>query len=275
VFIPWYGEDDLNVAYRECIMSYIDIMGFRRLIHESIDQPGTRDGILHSLREIDAAVNDRSIWHVDEPDAHLEPFGVHSFSDLIVRYRPLSEATDRKFAIFREILDICFAQARLIQHGTLIRGGLTIGKLYFDDKYVFGPGLVRAYELESRLAIYPRIIVEREIAQDLSEYWRGSPLLQDDVDGASYIAYLTPSTFAMFENVDFNALRHTHSVLTWHLEETKPELTADRQKLLWASRKFNELIDQFADMGKCSREEILGLKIDPLLYAKQSKSGVS
>ena len=44
--------------------------------------------------------------------------------------------------------------------GFLIRGGITIGKLYHNatQGVVFGEALVEAYNLESKDAIYPRVI---------------------------------------------------------------------------------------------------------------------
>ena len=37
------------------------------------------------------------------------------------------------------------------------RGGVAIGDIYHDDEAVFGPGLVRAYDIESNVAKFPRI----------------------------------------------------------------------------------------------------------------------
>lgn len=53
-----------------------------------------------------------------------------------------------------------FVQSLLLQYGLLLRGGIAVGKLYHDGEIVYGPGLVKAYELESKLAIYPRIIMD-------------------------------------------------------------------------------------------------------------------
>jgi hypothetical protein len=47
--------------------------------------------------------------------------------------------------------------------GFLVRGGITIGDLIHDSESVFGPGLNRAYELESAIAVFPRIVVDESI----------------------------------------------------------------------------------------------------------------
>ncbi|WIV13644.1 hypothetical protein [Proteiniborus sp. MB09-C3] len=52
-----------------------------------------------------------------------------------------------------------FTQTLLSQYGLLLRGGIAVGKLYHDSEVVYGPGLVKAYELEDKVSIYPRTIM--------------------------------------------------------------------------------------------------------------------
>src|ERR1700734_1453383 len=51
--------------------------------------------------------------------------------------------------------------------GFLLRGGITVGEVVHDDECVFGPGLVRAYELESKKAYYPRFVLDHDVAAEL------------------------------------------------------------------------------------------------------------
>jgi hypothetical protein len=44
--------------------------------------------------------------------------------------------------------------------GFLLRGGITIGDVVHDDEVVFGPGLNRAYHLESIVAKLPRLVLD-------------------------------------------------------------------------------------------------------------------
>jgi hypothetical protein len=45
--------------------------------------------------------------------------------------------------------------------GYTIRGAVTSGKLFHEGSIIiFGPALVRAYELERHMAVYPRIIID-------------------------------------------------------------------------------------------------------------------
>lgn len=68
-----------------------------------------------------------------------------------------------------------------------LRGALTKGNLYYDEKlhFIFGNGLVHAYDLESNNAKYPRIFIDSEL--------KPSPILvghDKDKDGDWYFNYL-------------------------------------------------------------------------------------
>ncbi len=47
--------------------------------------------------------------------------------------------------------------------GIMIRGGVTIGDLYHRNNIVYGPAMIEAYRLESKCAIYPRIIMSEDM----------------------------------------------------------------------------------------------------------------
>ena len=64
--------------------------------------------------------------------------------------------------------------------GYLFRGGITVGDIVHDDECVFGPGLVRAYELESKVAQYPRFVLDRGVAEQLGKIG-DLAVLEDDV----------------------------------------------------------------------------------------------
>lgn len=46
----------------------------------------------------------------------------------------------------------------ILRYGLFLRGGITIGKLSFNEDFIFGQGLIDAVSLEEN-AIYPRIII--------------------------------------------------------------------------------------------------------------------
>jgi hypothetical protein len=72
----------------------------------------------------------------------------------------------------------------LLNYSTLLRGAIVKGALYHDDGVVFGPALVRAYELESQVALYPRIVITREVVLEARS--SSDPIFAED-EGRSYI----------------------------------------------------------------------------------------
>jgi hypothetical protein len=59
-----------------------------------------------------------------------------------------------------EIVDLTHLQLDLVRHGILVRGCITVGEAYHRSGAVFGPGVLRAHQIESKHATHPRIIVD-------------------------------------------------------------------------------------------------------------------
>ena len=59
----------------------------------------------------------------------------------------------------------------LYSYGLLCRGAITMGDLCMSKKgIVLGKALVRAYEMENKIAIYPRVIVDNDILHNFNDY---------------------------------------------------------------------------------------------------------
>ena len=80
-----------------------------------------------------------------------------------------------------------FFQSYALQKEILTRGAITIGKLCFDDILIHGEALVRAYQLESKVAIYPRVIYDSEIAMSFIQENDRREKTNRDIDGIFYI----------------------------------------------------------------------------------------
>jgi hypothetical protein len=51
-------------------------------------------------------------------------------------------------------------QIKLIGYEILLRGGIVVGKLLHENNIMFGPAFNQAYDLESKSALYPRIVID-------------------------------------------------------------------------------------------------------------------
>lgn len=120
------------------------------------------------------------------------------FSDTLVLAAPVTE-NDEEHAISDMVTQAARLQLDLIRAGFFMRGGLSLGKIYLRNGLVFGPALVEAHELESRVAIHPRIVLSDGADRSLRESLRLHPwpenapqnamLLRDD-DGHTFVNYL-------------------------------------------------------------------------------------
>jgi hypothetical protein len=68
-----------------------------------------------------------------------------------------------------------------------IRSGVTLGPLHHRPNVVVGKALIEAYELESNVANYSRIVVSRNLYSKLDQH--PSEMIRTDRDGIRYYDY--------------------------------------------------------------------------------------
>ena len=67
------------------------------------------------------------------------------------------------------IAQIALFQIASAINGFLLRGGITIGSIVHDEESAFGPGLNRAYQLESQIAKFPRFVLDPTCIESLGD----------------------------------------------------------------------------------------------------------
>ena len=148
--------------YREAVITFVDLLGFKQLISSSSFEDVSKK--LKTVRRLSGSDE-------DENGEGIEP-KIIQFSDSIIRIRPLDSAANKESPyglMFQEMLDLVHMQGELINHGICVRGGVSLGQVHFDDETLFGPGFVRAYELESIYANYPRIVIDPYLIGELKK----------------------------------------------------------------------------------------------------------
>ncbi len=149
------------------VVTFIDIMGFKNFVEHKSDSE------MIEILTLFQQQNTESPFHHGEislPIANeLINLKTVFFSDSVVRIRyiPDFEALHPSdghymFLLEKELWLLSEIQAALLKRGVLIRGGITIGDVYYDveTNQLFGKAMNRAYELESTLANYPRIVID-------------------------------------------------------------------------------------------------------------------
>lgn len=166
------------------------------------------------------------------------------FSDNIIMAIPLSSINDMK--AIRCLLKFVslFQNYSSLLYSWLVRGGVTVGNLFLDKVFVWGTGLLRAYELESHLAIYPRIIMDRNIPSLIHE---NNDLLYQDIDGQFYLNFLNSMEYRDADGNDnsLSMIRESFKILTEEIrlsDGSYPD--KPYQKLQWYKNYLNRWYKQ-------------------------------
>jgi hypothetical protein len=198
-------------SYEDRYCAFIDILGFRNLLRGlrgSQDAVALRD----IMRRIHAPASASTVnWSID--------FRAQSISDAVaISTTPLG---------LLNILEAIEALAvDLLREGYFIRGALVRGNLYHDEKMVFGEALGRAYELESSIARFPRVIISKEVMDDISR--KGKGLFPEEIDR------FTPHTSlgALFLKALDNHGRHQAVALSrWQISRNRQTLVVQASTL--------------------------------------------
>jgi hypothetical protein len=250
--------------YRNAIISYVDILGFGEMIRESATRPervGKIADLLQAVRD-DLGFNPKFRRSKDTISA--PNFVSENFSDLTIRTRFVTGDVLDSAAV-QEIGYLAGTQYNLaVTEDVLIRGGVCYGQIVASDDVTFGPGLVKAYLLESEFAVYPRIVVDRDLAFRLlrdDQDGLASRLIRRGDDGAYFIDYLFNATHELFwadewrdgcerlsQHREFVMSRLKNNV-TKHSENVK-------QKLIWLCLYHNAAIERLAIDQYTSRSEL-------------------
>ncbi len=187
-----------------------------------------------------------------------------TFSDNVCVAAP---AEDGAFGdLLRDQIDAAARfQLNRILAGRAIRGGITFGNIYCDSNYVDGPALIRAHDLEDKLAGNPRVLVEDEAAAFIRRTWVGHKsqwpyrLVAEDSDGRIFVNYLFASQTGLRALSDGDASGRTARGSSW----SPPELPNHRaviaqmldvmppggvrDKWGWVARYHNWYVNEFLD----------------------------
>lgn len=161
------------------------------------------------------------------------------FSDNIVLAIPLDSDHDIDGITCLLKFVAIFQHYAAIQSNWLIRGGITIGELFIDDLLVWGPGLVRAYKLEDSIAIFPRIVIDRNVLEIIGT---NHLFFYRDIDGQFFLNFLNFMNYRDSENNDNFIATIQKSFVGLLSEIKKPNGDYDErayQKLQWYKNYIN------------------------------------
>lgn len=186
-FISSY-DFDAPVEYETRAVAFFDILGWRQAVDDSANDPEMRRKLLNAVWFF--AARAREYVEEDTPD-HPSHDEYSQFSDSLIVSFPYSDARD----LNRLLKFVTEFQASMLISGLPLRGGVTVGPLFHSSAIAFGPAVNAAYHLESKVAKYPRVIIDRSLDSDVElmdrmkpKHW---PFVTKDEDGYFSTDFLT------------------------------------------------------------------------------------
>lgn len=179
------------IKYVKNIVLYLDLLGFAN----QAEDPKNVETIHKLLNVFKSNESDGAAVEITFSSKggikKLNPI-IHAFSDHIIISRSIEDLPEK--ISLSECMQMFFQGIAIfasiaIDHGFLFRGGLTINDLYNKGDIIFGPGLNEAYKLESKAAIFPRVILSTNIVNH-NEFTLLNEYLILDRDGKYYVDYL-------------------------------------------------------------------------------------
>ena len=146
-------------SYKKSYVAFLDILGFKNMVKKEDDEKLSRyfhevSKIIDELKEIERK-ND---------------IGYIVISDSIILTVEKVLDPTRNTEILRQIcIAVSKIQKRLALNDIWLRGAISCGETYFNEEnnQIVGPAYIDAYLLEEDMAIYPRVILDNTIFQDL------------------------------------------------------------------------------------------------------------
>lgn len=160
-------------SYDEKITAFIDILGFKELILDLEKRPDLHKQIHRALEYLKHYKN-----IAGDETTTLRDLKISMFSDSLAVSAPCDK--------FLDVIWACgWLSAQLLYIGILTRGGIAKGNMVHQDDFLYGRGLIDAYEIESKVANYPRIVLAPELLERITPQVKN--FLRADADGLWFI----------------------------------------------------------------------------------------
>ena len=207
----------MSLNLKTHIVAFIDLLGFSSMVSFDCEKPESERKYISKLYDVHTKTKKLSTT--------LPGMSLTQFSDSVVLSAPYS--IDNFGSICQIISNF---QYDLLCSGILCRGGVSYGKHFSTEDFLFSHGLIDAYNLESKLAQNPRVVISRSLlelvfgnTENVSHH-----LILEENDGLFFLDYLHGETTEECQRV---------------LEDVLPEKLSEnpsiRAKQIWMIDYFN------------------------------------
>ncbi|MGO0308798.1 hypothetical protein ACTL6P_19785 [Endozoicomonas acroporae] len=207
----------MELSLKNHIVAFIDLLGFSSMVSHDCEKPDGEQRFISKLFDVHKKTKEIS--------TQLQGMALTQFSDSVVLSVPYG--TDNFHSICRIISNF---QYDLLCSGILCRGGVSYGKHFSTEDFLFSHGLIDAYSIESKLALNPRVVISKALIELVYGNLRDvdSEILIEENDGLFFLDYLNGDSIEINKSI-------VEQVLPQQLSEN-PSI---RAKQIWVVDYFN------------------------------------
>lgn len=235
--------------YERRVVLFLDFLGFKEHVARTVIDDSHLANIVSAMEIIG------KIGHDDSKDLNRSQ-RITQFSDSVV----VSFKVNEESGVFWLLMDILWCIVELLTKGFLVRGAVTVGDLLHTKSCLVGPAMVRAYELESKKANFPRVLIDATVVEvarqsrnpdhtpeQEEEYVRS--MMKVDKDGLAFFDYVSWDAIVDVAGVDDERFAEYFEklgrIIAGGLNSPDPRV---QEKYLWLHKQYQNEIQRFSAM---------------------------
>lgn len=230
--------------YQRRLVLFLDFLGFKEHVERSAREPAHLARLVAAMDVVgEIGASHKSI---------LKSQKVTQFSDSIVVSYKVSEPS----AVFLLLNQIAFGVLDLAERGFLVRGGVTVGKLYHSKRHVVGPAMNEAHRLESKVAKHPRVLIDPKVLDVARSARRSehspndeagyvSDFMTKDTDGHYFFDYVSWRSVVAITGGDNDLYGDYLGCLSILIRDgLRHDDPGVQDKFLWLRRRYKDAIEE-------------------------------
>lgn len=250
-----YHRNDGSLELRRSVFAFFDILGYTDYLRKAASNNDTTKAFANLYNALSTGrdrLEDKYPGSEFEQTFKSDFFALKAFTDNIVIGWPVHDDAELELGdALGKLMDFQFS---MTIEGFFIRGAISVGDAFVDDIAVFGGALIEAYDVESKIARDPRIVLAPSAVETTKLHLRYYPDKRNaphareilrDADGQWFLNYLEAVLIAEEEHGPFFEKLLLHKkIVEERLAEFRPNPPI-WSKYAWAASYHNYFCDSY------------------------------
>lgn len=173
-------KHESRLKYSNKLIAFLDVLGIKRLIDNH--KNGKEHKAIYKVKQIRKIID--SSAEIVKKDFKIDYLNISDSFVFVSEPETIIPLLKLLSIIQTRVINECLF---------LLRGAITIGDAMSEEgvRFIIGPAYIKAYQLQENDAIYPRIIADNSIIDEIKKYREPiSKYLQRDLDKEHFIDYI-------------------------------------------------------------------------------------